>query len=128
MRSHRLLMKKKVRMKSKGKLSKPITKTDPTLYANFVTVKNGKYVIHVELLKAIYGLLKSAILFYKKLVKVLKEIVFRLNPYDSCVAKITVNEKQHTIVWHVDDIKSSHKDPKVNDDFIQWMRDNVESK
>ena len=109
---------KKVRMKSKGKLSKPITKTDPTLYANFVTVKNGKYVIHVELLKAIYGLIKSVILFYKKLVKGLKEIVFRLNPYDPCATKIIVNEKQHIIVWNVDDVKSSHVDTKVNDGFI----------
>ena len=97
---------------------------ETTLYTKFVTVDNGQYVLYVYILKALYCLIKSALLFYKKLVKVLKEIVFRLNPYDSCVAKITVNEKQHTIVWHVDDIKSSHVDTKLNVEFILWTRDN----
>ena len=58
----------------------------------------------------------------------MKEIRFRINLYDPCVANRIADDKKHTILWHVDDIKSSHKDPKVNDDFIQWTRDNVESK
>eukprot|EP00957_Ditylum_brightwellii_P036031 2730083-Ditylum_brightwellii.AAC.1 len=28
-----------------------------------------------------------------------------------------VNGKQHTVTWHVDDVKSSHVDPKVNNEF-----------
>ena len=28
-----------------------------------------------------------------------------------------INWKQHTFAWHVDDSKSSHVHPKVNDDF-----------
>ena len=64
--------------------------------------------------KAMYGLLKSALRFYKKLVKDLKAYGFRLNPYDPCVANMMVNGEQHTVVWHVDDLKCSHKDPKVN--------------
>jgi hypothetical protein len=32
-----------------------------------------------------------------------------------------VNGKQQTITWHVDDLKSSHVDPKVNDDFLKWL-------
>jgi hypothetical protein len=27
-----------------------------------------------------------------------------------------------TVSWHVDDLKISHKDPKVVDDFIQWVK------
>jgi hypothetical protein len=26
------------------------------------------------------------------------------------------------ILWHVDDVKSSHIDPKVNDSFIKWLK------
>ena len=33
-----------------------------------------------------------------------------------------INGKQHTISWHVDDLKSSHVDPKVNDDFHKWLQ------
>ena len=29
--------------------------------------------------------------------------------------------KQHTIRFHVDDIMSSHKDKKVNDEFNKWL-------
>ena len=66
----------------------------------------------IELLKYLYGLLKSELLFYKKLVKVLKDIGFKLNTYDPCVANIIVNDKQHTILCHVEDVKSYHVDPK----------------
>ena len=34
-----------------------------------------------------------------------------------------MNGKQQTIRFHVDDLLSSHMDPKVNDDFYTWMND-----
>ncbi|CAJ1947507.1 unnamed protein product [Cylindrotheca closterium] len=46
---------------------------------------------------------------------------FVFNPYDPCVANKVVNEKQQTIRFHVDDLMSSHMDPKVNDDFAKWL-------
>ena len=60
-------------------------------------------------------------LFYKKLKKDLESIQFKVNPYDPCVANSMVNGKQHTVTWHVDDLKSSHVDLKVNDRFIKWL-------
>jgi hypothetical protein len=39
-----------------------------------------------------------------------------VNPYDIFVAK------QHTVKWHVDDLKSIHVDPMVNDKFQVWCR------
>ena len=33
-----------------------------------------------------------------------------------------VNGEQLTICWHVDDLRSSHIDPKVNDEFLQWIK------
>jgi hypothetical protein len=29
---------------------------------------------------------------------------------------------QQTVTWHVDDLKSSHVDPKVNDEFLAWLK------
>ena len=33
-----------------------------------------------------------------------------------------INGSQFTIVWHVDDLKLSHKDPKVVDEMIEHLR------
>ena len=33
------------------------------------------------------------------------------------MANRMANVKQHTVAWHVDDLNSSHVDPKVNDYF-----------
>jgi hypothetical protein len=78
-------------------------------------------VLYVEVLKALYGMLQASLLFYKKLGKDLEEIGFTVNPYDPCVANRIVNGKQHTVTSHVDDLKSSHVDPKVNTEFLQWL-------
>ena len=62
----------------------------------------------------LYGLLKSALLFYKKLVGELIECGFKLNLYDPCVADKMINGSQMTVVWHVDTLKISHVDPMEN--------------
>jgi hypothetical protein len=38
---------------------------------------------------------------------------FELNPYDMCVANKTIENKQCTIVWYVDDTKISHENSNV---------------
>ena len=68
-------------------------------------------------------MLVSAMLFYCKLTKALLSYRFELNPYDPCVANKMVNGKQLTIFWNVDYLKSSHIDPKVNNEFFQWIKD-----
>jgi hypothetical protein len=72
-------------------------------------------------LKAFYGMLIASLVFYNKLRKDLESIGFKVNPDDPCVVNRTIKGKQHTVTWHaVDDLKSSHVDPKVNDDFLKW--------
>ena len=66
--------------------------------------------LYVKLTKALYGLLKSALLFYKKLRRELEEMGFEVNSYDPCVANKIVNGTQMIVCWHVDDLKISHKD------------------
>ena len=58
-----------------------------------------------------------AILWYKEFKATLEKIGFKFNPYDPCVANRMVKHKQHTVRFHVDDLKSSHKDPSVNTKF-----------
>jgi Reverse transcriptase (RNA-dependent DNA polymerase) len=111
----------KMTMKIRGPLVEMLTALDPELYSPFVVNENNNKVLYVQLLKALYGTLQAALLFYKKLKKDLEGIGFKTNPYDPCVANRSVNGKQHTVTWHVDDLKSSHADPKVNDEFLKWL-------
>ncbi len=113
----------RVIMKIRGFLVDVLVEIAPEVYASYVVWENGEKVLYVIMLKALYGMLTSALLYYKKFVKDIQEIGFELNPYDPCVANRMVNGKQHTITWHVDDLKSSHVDPKVNDDFLKWLQE-----
>jgi hypothetical protein len=53
-------------------------------------------------------MMKSALLFCRKLVSELQEMVFKINPYDLCVANKMVNKTQMMIRWYVDDLMMSH--------------------
>jgi hypothetical protein len=108
-------------MKIQGVLVDMLVEMDPQLYGPHVVYENGKKTLYVQVLKAIYGMLQSALLFYKKLRKDLESIGFKFNPYDACVANKMVRGSQLTVTFHVDDLKASHKDPKVIDDLIQFI-------
>jgi len=75
--------------------------------------KNGRKTLFMKLNKALYGCMKSAIIWYETFVTTLKGLDFKLNPYDPCVANLKVNGKQLTIAWYVDDTKIRHEDPRV---------------
>jgi len=113
--------KERIIMKIAGVIVDMLVNISPDLYTGHVVYENGKKVMYVSVLRAIYGMLISAILFYRKFWKDLEEIDFIFNPYDSCVANRIINGKQHTIRFHVDNLMSSHKDKKVNDEFLQWL-------
>jgi hypothetical protein len=96
-------MEGKVIMKLEGVMAEIIQKIDPGQYKKHTVYKRGKPVIYVILLKALYGTLQAALLFWKNLSSQLQEWGFRLNPYDFCVTNKTINNKQCTIAWHVED-------------------------
>ena len=83
--------------------------------------KNKLLVLYVEVGMAIYGMLISAMLFYKKLASDLEGYSFKINPYDPCVMNKMVKDSQLTVSWHVDDLKISHIKPSVVDDFLAWV-------
>jgi hypothetical protein len=76
---------------------------------------------NVELIKALYGTLKAAKMFWLLPSGKLQEWGFDINGYDSCVANKIIDGKQCTIRWHVEDLKISHVEPKVVDDVITLL-------
>ena len=109
-------------MKVSGELAKILVEVDPTTYGPYLTEEKGVPVIYLKVIKAIYGQIKSVLLFYRRLRRDLEAEGFVINPCDICCAIKMVNGKQLTLLWHVDDIKASHVDPKVIDDFVEWCR------
>ena len=62
----------------------------PQDYQDFVKDERNHKVLYVEMLKALYGMLQSSLLYYKKFRKDLEEIGFKINPYNLCVTNKTV--------------------------------------
>ena len=73
-----------------------LVKVAPNEYAGSVVMEKGQKVIYVEILRAIYRMLESALVWYKKFQKDLESIGFIFNPYDACIANRMVNRKQQT--------------------------------
>ena len=113
-------MKDFVLLKMTGESVQTLCKVNPK-YKAFVTTENGKEVIYLELLKALYGCVQSALLWYELYVTTLKDLGFELNPYDMCVANKMIDGKQCTIGFWVDDNKISHVDPKVVTNIIKLI-------
>ena len=88
-------------------------------YKEFVCHENGKKVLYLKLLKALYGCVQSALLWYDLFSNTLQDMGYELNPYDTCVANKEINGKQCTIAWYVDDTKISHVDTKVVTETIE---------
>ena len=67
----------------------------------------GKPLIYVQMKKALYGLLLSTLLFYRKSAKDLEAYGFQINPYDPCVTKNMIKNKRMTVVWNLKKLKVS---------------------
>ena len=105
-----------------GRMAELLAKISPEDYQKYVHQHRGQSQIYCKLNVSLYGTLKAALLFWKKLSGYLKEQGFTVNPYDWCVANKIINGKQCTIVWHVDDLKISHVDTSVVDEVIENLR------
>jgi hypothetical protein len=53
-----------IHMKLEGPLAKLLTRVDPLLYEKYVVTEKGKPVLYVQLMKALYGTLQAALLFW----------------------------------------------------------------
>jgi hypothetical protein len=113
----------RVVMKITGVLVNMLVNINPELYGPAVVLENQKKVLYVQVLKAIYGMLEAALLWYKTFRKDLEDIGFIFSPYDPCVANRKVQGSQQTILFLVDDLKSSHRMKLVNDRFEKWLNE-----
>ena len=110
-------------MVPRGPLADLTALTAPEVYHKFVSIGTlGWKLLYVKLQKALYGLLKSELLFYRKLWGGLYANGFENNPYNSWVANKTINGEKMTVAWHVDDLKMSQKSLSVNTGIIGWPR------
>ena len=82
-------------------------------YKSHVRYEGKTKVLYLKVLRAIYGCLESALLWYNLYSSTLEKMGFKLNLYDLCVANKMINGSQCTVVFYVDDNKISHKDPAV---------------
>jgi hypothetical protein len=75
-------------MRLDGILAELMVKVAPNIYCKHVTtIAKGKPILYVQLEKAVCGMMKSALLFYQKLVADLLSLGFTIDPYDPCVGK-----------------------------------------
>eukprot|EP00957_Ditylum_brightwellii_P055616 4214755-Ditylum_brightwellii.AAC.1 len=66
--------------------------------------------------------MKAALLFWENVANALQEWGFEINPYDWCVASKEINGSQCSVVWHVDDLKISHKDANAVTEIIDKLQ------
>eukprot|EP00957_Ditylum_brightwellii_P183932 14010273-Ditylum_brightwellii.AAC.1 len=89
------------------------------------TCKSGKKLLYVRLKRALYGCLKSAMLWWRMLSEFLIADSFVLNPYDPCVAnKALPCDKQILICWYVDGLKIS----SINKDAVKEIIKKLEAR
>ena len=65
-----------------GRMAELLAKIAPETYQEYVSQKRGQAYIYCRVNVAIYGTLKAALLFWKKLSASLKMCGFEVNPYD----------------------------------------------
>ena len=113
-----------VHVRFTGAMVTLLLEIDHELYRDYVVVEKGEQVMYMELLKALYGTLRAARLFWQKLSKqLIDEWGFIPNKYDDCVVNKMVNGQQMTVVWHVDDLKVSLVDRTEVEKFVRKMEE-----
>ena len=107
-------------MKFTGETVDILCKMNPK-HRKFVVVENGVRVLYVKLIKALYGCVKSALLWHELFSTTLEGMGFKINPYEPCIANYMIDDKQCTVAWYVDDTKIFHVDQGVVSRVIQQI-------
>ena len=78
-------------------------------------------IVYLQVLQAIYGCIKSALLWCNLFAIVLKGIGYVINPYDNCVTDRFIGDKRCIIMWYLNDNKLQH----VEKDVIRQELDTI---
>ena len=82
-----------------GELVKLMAPAVPKIYRRYITYEKDRMtILYVMHQMALYGTVKAALLFYRKLVSEMKEHGFQINGYDPCIATKIVNGKQMMVL------------------------------
>ena len=85
-------------------------------------IHDGKNkVLYLKTVKALYGCVRSALMWYQLFSSELTKIGFTINDYDKCVASKMINGKQCTTTWYIVDVKVSHEDSEVVSSIIKIL-------
>ena len=112
---------KTIHMELEGTLAKLLVQCDPSSHCPYLTTEKENPVLYVEVVNALYGTLRVALLFWRKLTKKLVEWEFEVNPYGSCITNKMLHGKQCTITWHMDNLKILHMEKTVLDESITQL-------
>ena len=106
-----------------GIMVEMICEINPSYYNTTIWSKDRKKKdLYGRLIKAVYGTLLGEIIFYSKLSKYLIDHGLIQNKYDMFTFNKMVNGEQIAVQFHVDDLKVSHKDQAVLEDFLSNLR------
>ena len=101
------------------KVTKTIVRVNSELYWPYISCsKKGVPMADVRLFKALYGMLRAALFFYKRPRNDLENMDFVINPHDPYVTNMTINWSQCTMCWHIYDIKAAHVDEAAVTAFL----------
>ena len=79
--------------------------------------------ITVQLMKALYGCVESAVLWYNTITEFLGKLGFKASPYDKCILwKVYEDETHFLIVLYVDDLLMTCAILKYIDELIEELR------
>ena len=101
-----------------AELAELLIEIDPS-YAEF-RLPDGTMLL--QLLRALYGCVRSAKLWYDHLRKVLEKYGFTANPHDQCVFKLMIDGAQCTVVVYVDDLLITCVHQSVLDSVLQYLK------
>jgi hypothetical protein len=73
-------------IKTRGPLVGMLVEVDQEKHVPFIINESSTKVLYVVMLKALYGMLQSSLLYYKTFCKDIEQIGFQVNPHDPCVA------------------------------------------
>ena len=105
------------------KLDAVMTKLLCGVDASFKQFVQSDGTIIVRLNKALYGCVKSSLLWYQTLSGFLMECGYVQNPYDPCVFNLTRDDVQCTVCFHVDDLMITCVTQSVIEELVEKLTD-----
>ena len=104
-------MDEKLFVKFRWRLEEILAFTTHEVYRNGTIPDNGK-MTSIQGFERLSCMPCSTTIFYQLLLANLEDFGFSLKPNYPCVAKYMVKDNQNFILWNVNDLNLSHKDPK----------------